>query len=302
MLFTVIIPVYNAAKYIKEAANSVLLHKEVSELILVDDGSQDGSYEICLELLGEDERIKLFHHVNRKNKGPAASRNLGIKKAQNKWLAFLDSDDLYEKDRFLETISIIKNDLSVDFIHGRARFFGAELKDVDHLYSSDEIYFNSDQHGYEAFEDYFLGTKGWTSLCTCTIKKEVFEQIGYFDENLYQAEDTDFILRALLHCNTRKLSDRIIAKARQHPDRSILNKEKYHHYRASFYQKWYEILMVSNWSSKMNRYFINSYMYYTNSNIRETSSSILRKSKKVMMLVHLIVKDPIIVKKLLFGK
>ena len=102
MAFSVIVPVYNAKEYLRECIESVLNQTYADfELVLVDDGSKDGSGEICDEYAGKDTRVKVFHEPNM---GQLHSREYGIARSSNEWLLFLDADDYLEKTA-LEVIS-----------------------------------------------------------------------------------------------------------------------------------------------------------------------------------------------------
>ena len=88
---SVVIPVYNTKEYLEDCVNSVLEQTWTDfKMILVDDGSQDGSREICEELCRRDSRIQI---VFQEHKGVSAARNAGIETAEGKYLFFLDSDD-----------------------------------------------------------------------------------------------------------------------------------------------------------------------------------------------------------------
>ncbi|EPR67471.1 glycosyltransferase family 2 protein [Cyclobacterium qasimii] len=106
-MFSVIIPIYNKAPHLDRTITSVLNQKfEEWELILVDDGSTDGSYEKAKSY--SDSRIQLFTR-NEPGPGGYAARNLGIKKAKYEWVAFLDADDEWMDNHlstFLELIEI----------------------------------------------------------------------------------------------------------------------------------------------------------------------------------------------------
>ena len=95
-MISVIIPVYNVKAYLAEAVESVI-HQTYQdlEIILVDDGSTDGSGEICDEYAKKDNRIKVIHQ---QNKGLSAARNAGLDACQGEIISFLDSDDAFCKD------------------------------------------------------------------------------------------------------------------------------------------------------------------------------------------------------------
>jgi len=79
---SVIIPVFNASKFIQRAVESAIQQKEVCEVILIEDGSTDNSYQICKKISSKFDQVLLFTHENRANEGAGESRNLGIKKAK----------------------------------------------------------------------------------------------------------------------------------------------------------------------------------------------------------------------------
>lgn len=97
---SVIVPVYNVEKYLRRCVDSILAQTFTDiEVLLVDDGSTDGSGTICDEYAQQDSRVRVFHKANG---GVSSARNLGLDEATGKWIAFVDSDDyigvtLYEK-------------------------------------------------------------------------------------------------------------------------------------------------------------------------------------------------------------
>ncbi len=98
MKISVIVPVYNAEEYLKNCIMSVVRQTYDNwELILVDDGSSDGSLSIADLAAEKDERIRVIHQ---KNAGPGAARNRGIKEALGDYVVFLDSDDYIDKNYF----------------------------------------------------------------------------------------------------------------------------------------------------------------------------------------------------------
>ena len=99
-LVSIITPSYNSSKFIEETIASVQAQTYSHwEMLITDDGSTDNSFEIIKEICKKDSRVKLF---SIKNAGPAVARNNSIKHAKGKYLAFLDSDDLWMPE-FLST-------------------------------------------------------------------------------------------------------------------------------------------------------------------------------------------------------
>ena len=110
-LVSIIMPSYNSSKFIEKSINSVLNQTYQNwELIIVDDNSKDNSLEIIKSF--KDSRIKSFH--NGRNLGAARSRNRAIKKAKGRYIAFLDSDDLWKEDKLEKQISFMQKN-SIDF-------------------------------------------------------------------------------------------------------------------------------------------------------------------------------------------
>lgn len=104
---SIIMPAYNAAKFIPAAIESVLSQTyDNFELIIIDDCSKDETFDIATSYLEKDARIVLLQ--NSKNSGVSVTRNYGISKACGEWIAFLDSDDMWRSDKLEKQITLIK--------------------------------------------------------------------------------------------------------------------------------------------------------------------------------------------------
>lgn len=114
-LVSIIMPNYNCEKYIKESIESVRNQSYTNwELMIVDDHSTDRSVEIISKLQAIDCRIKLF--INKENKGAAYSRNLALREAKGKWIAFLDSDDIWLPEKLEKQLRFMQqNDYSFSY-------------------------------------------------------------------------------------------------------------------------------------------------------------------------------------------
>ena len=124
MKVSVVMPAYNAEKYIKAAVQSVLNQTWTEfELLVIDDGSRDSTVEIVKGLMAEDHRIRLLE--NPENAGVSASRNLGVQQARGEWIAFLDSDDLWREDK-LERQFSLGGLTGVDLIYSAAQCISEE--------------------------------------------------------------------------------------------------------------------------------------------------------------------------------
>ena len=105
-LISVIVPVYNVLNFLDKCLSSIIEQTyENLEIILIDDGSTDGSSVICDEFARKDSRIKVFH---KKNSGQSEARNLGIDLSTGKFIAFVDSDDFVSKDYIQYLYDLLK--------------------------------------------------------------------------------------------------------------------------------------------------------------------------------------------------
>ena len=119
MKYSIIIPVYNAEKYIEECILSVLNQKASTEIILVDDGSKDSSGKICDRYISENVHV---YHIE--NSGPGSARNFGAEKANGEFLMFMDADDYLSTD-FFEKLECSDTDFGAELIFFETiKFFG----------------------------------------------------------------------------------------------------------------------------------------------------------------------------------
>jgi len=186
-MISVIVPVYNRGHKIKRAIDSVLSQTfKDFELIIINDCSTDNSVQIINEF--SDSRIKLLH--TSKNSGAAVARNIGIKNAKGEIISFLDSDDFYEPE-ILEVSYKLLNDSSNEI-----GFMWTGLRYIHKNKISD---FCWDPNFNESFYLTFLNGLHIGTCCGISIKKNVINKCGDFNENLPAAEDTDFFLRITQH-------------------------------------------------------------------------------------------------------
>ena len=128
MKISVIVPVFNAEKYVEYAVESALQQKETAEVILVEDNSPDKALSICERLSKTYPRVRLLRHSDGKNHGAGESRNLGVNNARFDYVAFLDADDYYLENRFTNTAQIFDEDSTVDGVYGAV---GAEFENKE---------------------------------------------------------------------------------------------------------------------------------------------------------------------------
>lgn len=243
MNISVIIPVYNAAAYIEKAVTSTLFHNEVKEVVVVNDGSTDDSLVILQKLQQSDDRIKIYHHKNYSNKGRSASRNLALKKSTQPFIAFLDADDFYLENRFVKDSELFSSNSSIDGVYSAigVHFYRKATEDEKGLLELTTV--TELIPPAVLFETLLSGKKGYFSIDGLTIKREVINKIGYFNEHLIVAEDTDWILKmALKTILIAGVIDKPVTLRGVHEENSFSNEDLYKVYRV----KMYEFLLI--WS------------------------------------------------------
>lgn len=187
---SVIIPVYNADLYIEQAVESAVNLVEVGEIILIEDGSKDNSLSICKQLVDRFNKIKLLTHENNENKGASESRNLGIRSAIFPFVSFLDADDVYDVSRFRTDKSILATNNTIDGVYSAVGYLDEE--DGKMFYLRKVISPN------ELFHFLLIGTYGHFHTNGITLRKSVFDDVGYFSSQLILHQDSEMWLRIAL--------------------------------------------------------------------------------------------------------
>ena len=248
MKISVIIPVYNAEKYVKKAVESALAQPETGEIILIEDCSPDNALKVCEELEQKYEIVKLYQHPDKKNHGAGATRNLGIEKAKNDYIAFLDADDYYLPKRFRAENEIFTNHPEAEGVYGALgiRFYSDEGKrKFERALVNKDLTTVSSSVGHREILLVLLGisnkARGHFHLDCLTVRKSVFNKTGPFSTRLRLSQDTDFIIK--LAATSRILAgivDKAIAIRGVHDDNRVSNKENLERYRAELYESLYK--------------------------------------------------------------
>ena len=170
---SIIIPIYNTHKYLERCMDSVLNQTlQDIEIILVDDGSNDGTGELCDELAKQDARIKVYH---KENGGSSSARNLGIAKASGEYLAFVDSDDYVSPEMYQRLVEgLQKFDAQIVQI-GRDEVDaeGRKLPNICEPPEQDEFISAPD------FMRELLMHRGDCSYCTKLVDRKLFESYQF---------------------------------------------------------------------------------------------------------------------------
>jgi len=178
---SIIIPAYNAARYVREAVDSALrqTYPDV-EVVVVDDGSADGTKQVLAPYI----KKKQIRYVYQKNKGLAGARNTGIRNSSGEYVAFLDADDLFLPEK----------------VEGQVEVFEANQSYA--VCYSDLLHFDEGGRSYRHRYKYPSGDilepllhKQFINPLTVMARRKLFDKYGYFDEKLRRSEDWDLWLR-----------------------------------------------------------------------------------------------------------
>lgn len=169
ILLSVIVPVYNTGKYLRECLISIIDAKiDSMEILVINDGSTDNSEEIILELLEKHPNDIIY--IKQENKGLGVVRNLGLEKARGKYIASVDSDDTIEPETFREALPYLKNDVDMVIFDWNTIFSETETfrtPAIEHMLSSHNKYYG------------ILFSSIMASTCNKIFKKELFEKAGF---------------------------------------------------------------------------------------------------------------------------
>lgn len=209
-MLSVIIPTYNRAPYLEEAVRSVLdqdyFHsspeKDPFELIIIDNGSTDDTRKI-IESFGD--KVK-YHFL--KQRGVSRARNLGVRLSRGRFIAFLDSDDLWKRDKIRIQMSVMKNLPRTMICY------------TEEIWIRNGVFANPKKRHQKY--------SGWIfdkvlplcllSLSSALFKREVFDEVGLFDEDLPACEDYDLGIRLAHRYPFHLVTKPLILKRGGHSD------------------------------------------------------------------------------------
>jgi glycosyltransferase involved in cell wall biosynthesis len=208
-MISVIIPTYNRASFLGEAIQSVLnqdyfVRKGPSsfELLVIDDGSTDNTKEILRSF------AKKMRYYFQEHKGVSAARNLGLDLARGDYISFLDSDDLWKKEKISIQMSFMD------------AFPKAKVCYTEEIWKRRGVFVNPKKK-HRKYSGWIFGRVlplCLISLSSALFRREVFEEVGKFDEELLACEDYDFGLRLALKYAVYFLPKSLIIKRGGHSD------------------------------------------------------------------------------------
>lgn len=228
MQISVVIPVYNAGRFLEDSVRSALIQPEVKEILLVDDGSKDESLEICHRLSSRHRSIiKVLRHQNGINRGAAATRNLGIINAQMEYIAFLDADDIYLENRFEQCGRLFKQNTEADGVYETVvsvAYSPSGGTQIDPRAGQVKAGFDSIVSPDQLFTVLAIAKSGYIHLNGLVLKRASIHDKLLFDPALKPCEDTDFILRLAAVCRLIGGSpDVVVSHRRVHDTNTVFN-------------------------------------------------------------------------------
>lgn len=202
---SVVVGAYNAERWIEETIRSVLRQSyRAYELIVVDDGSTDGTADVARRF-GEEVRV-----IRKANGGSASARNAGIRASSGKYVAFLDADDLWCPRKLESQIAALET-AAAAWGYSDAVFFDSSTGTS--LYRASQLH---ELHAGDVLRALVLGNFILTP--TVIVRRDVFEVVGLFDETHRISEDWDLWLRVAAR-HAAVCLRRPLVRVRQHPQR-----------------------------------------------------------------------------------
>lgn len=210
---SVVIPTFNRRHLVGDAVESALAQTwRDREIIVIDDGSSDGTAEYLRERFGE--RIRL---IVQENGGISCARNRGISEARGSWVAFLDSDDKWLPRKLETQMSWIEEHPEVRFLCSRFRAY--------EIGREDQLRFGPDDFS-DRFED-LLASRNFIPTSTVMVHGRCFAEVGAFDSSIPTFEDFDLWLRLAARYPYDCVPE-ILVEYREHPQNISKNKPKLH--------------------------------------------------------------------------
>lgn len=249
---SVIIPVFNTARYLAEAVGSVVHLPETGEVILIDDASTDHSLELCLDIQRRYSKVRVLQHPDRKNHGVAASRNRGIEAAVFEFVSFLDADDCYLPNRFTKEKEIFASFPEVDGVYGcNQAVFESETARERFIsrYKSEQTTVGEPLPPQELFRALLFGGKGQFHTSAITLRKTALQKTGLFNTSLRMAEDTELWLKLSLQASLVAGSvHEPVSIRRVHSSNSIHKLENAQYYGRQMYQALFDWVVQESFS------------------------------------------------------
>lgn len=192
-MISVIIPVYNMEKYLNQCLESIVNQDYHDiEILLVDDGSKDGSLNLCNKWASKDSRIRVF---TKENGGQGSARNLALKEIRGEYVSFIDSDDLVTKDMYTSLIEVIEKNQADMVICETKTFSDGESVILEENKQSIQVVMNT----FEAMQYRMNSVRYVTdSPCNKLYKAKLFDSLFFVEGRLL--EDTAMMYKLIDRC------------------------------------------------------------------------------------------------------
>lgn len=185
ILITVIIPCFNASRFLRQTIDSVLLQSHVvNKIIAIDDGSTDNTLQILKQY---GDKLLVLHHEGNKNKGQAASLNLGLRYTESEYVALLDADDIWHEDKIAVQVDALQNNTAFVLCYVNGYVIDASDR---RLYPILPKKFQETNTLGKILLDCYIRTPSMVM-----VRRSLFDQVGNFSES-YSAPDHDMWVRA----------------------------------------------------------------------------------------------------------
>lgn len=256
ILVSIIVPVYNSEKFIKECIDSILnqSYKNI-EVVIVNDGSSDNTAMICNEYRQKDERIKVVHQ---KNSGPSVARNNGIKNATGDFIQFVDSDDTIEKEMTEILVNEITDDVNL-VISGFRTIKVIETKEIFEYYKPGAHGVKNKKGFLEIFGELHK-LRVIASTCNKLYDRDIIKinNLTFIDE-LTIGEDLLFNVEFIRNCKDVSLVDEILYNYLIYNNSNSLTsdfKKDYFKMQQIIYNRINTFLIEENMYTEKNKYYL----------------------------------------------
>jgi len=216
MKISAIIPTYNNAEYIEEAINSILAQSHpVDEIIVVDDGSSDNTETLVRAI---EQKTDMLSYTKQHNQGPSAARNHGIELANGDWVAFLDADDRWPKDKIALQIAALQREPSLQLIAGdMAETDQQGNVQVESVLAKHQLLEPFQRLAGRALNNALtaLVSKNFIPTGTVLVKRSALNQAGGFNPDIRFGEDLELWAKIACHHPITCLPERLMYR-RQH--------------------------------------------------------------------------------------
>jgi glycosyltransferase involved in cell wall biosynthesis len=206
---SVVIPTYNRYTLLKRAINSLLAQTHpVDEIIVIDDGSTDNTKQITKDFPN-------IIYIYQSNRGVSAARNVGIQRAKNEWIAFLDSDDEWHQEKLQKQVAFHQNNPDILMSYTAEKWVrDGKVVKIPKKYRKIGL-------------DAFVENLSYCNIAPSSVllHKKLLDRVGLFDENLEVCEDYDLWLRISSGNEVGLLSEQLITKYAGHDEQLGFRKD-----------------------------------------------------------------------------